>query len=75
MPMIWSKVDSKGIEWQVWRSKRADDPCGPIYVVQKYPSGEETLRGWGFSSLRSLRHIGIEFKFVRRADRKRAKTS
>ena len=22
MPMIWSKVDSKGIEWQVWRKQK-----------------------------------------------------
>jgi hypothetical protein len=47
MPMITSKMSDDGIEWQLWRSARADDLLGPMYLVKKYPSGQKKLSAWG----------------------------
>ena len=53
MPIIASYLDDKGIEWQLWRSTRANDPLGPLYVVKKYPSGQTKLSAWGLRDTRS----------------------
>jgi hypothetical protein len=49
MPIIATKVSNNGIEWQLWRSAKADDPLGPMYIVKKYPTGETKLSAWGLS--------------------------
>jgi hypothetical protein len=53
MPIIASYFDDKGNEWQLWRSTRANDPLGPMYLVKKYPSGATKLSAWGLRDTRS----------------------